>query len=184
MDREQIRLAILRDIDDGSRDTKLYSRLGISHDLWFEQVGYLVREGYMTSPVFGDDTVYSFVSTELTEKGERLLADNRLALPGKESTGLTQSEMEKLIYAMLKRFSEGVTTQSPRDFGVSSDDFIRATGAIQDLHYVTRVTLTKEPIMFLNNSILTTQGKQFLDDHNKFRQVWNGIVSLARFIRG
>lgn len=76
MDKSKLRYAILKQIDDGNADTKMYEVFEVSHEEWFKQIGFLDREGYITQPMYGDNSVYSFAFTELTEKGEKYLHDN------------------------------------------------------------------------------------------------------------
>nr|WP_242647370.1 hypothetical protein [Latilactobacillus sakei]QWP89814.1 hypothetical protein GLDMNBAO_00026 [Latilactobacillus sakei]UMW90436.1 hypothetical protein GLDMNBAO_00026 [Latilactobacillus sakei] len=37
------------------------------------QINFLYREGYITKPTYGDNTIYSMAFVKITEKGEKLL---------------------------------------------------------------------------------------------------------------
>ena len=78
--KQKIRYMILKEIKEEnfkflSEDRFLELNLGITWDAFVDQVRFLDREGYITKPLYGDDTLYSLTS-EITEKGENYLTEN------------------------------------------------------------------------------------------------------------
>ena len=82
MNEEKIRFVILRETDKGTLfknvngDNFNELELGFSWEEFVDQVGFLVREGYLSRPLYADNTIYFYNST-LTEKGEKYLQENQ-----------------------------------------------------------------------------------------------------------
>lgn len=75
MDKKKLRYAILKEID---KDNKILSneKFGVSYEDFFNQVSFLVREGYMTKPIYASNKIFSFTICVITEKGEDYLESN------------------------------------------------------------------------------------------------------------
>lgn len=75
--KEKLRYAILTEVDKKTNkrgpDSEIF---GVSEDLFFDQVTFLYREGYMNKPMYADDKVYMWPLNGITEKGEKYLKDN------------------------------------------------------------------------------------------------------------
>ena len=81
MDKQKVRYVILKETESGllenvSEDNFIELDLGFTWDEFVNQVGFLVREGYLTKPFYADDTIYDYNSS-LTEKGEHYLENNK-----------------------------------------------------------------------------------------------------------
>lgn len=78
--KQKIRYMILKEINDENfkfldEEKFLELDLGVTWDAFVDQVRFLDREGYITKPLYGDDSIYSLTS-EITEKGENYLNEN------------------------------------------------------------------------------------------------------------
>lgn len=76
MNRKKLRFAILKQIDEGNLSTTMYEEMNVDHEIWVDEVRWLSREGFITKSVYADDTVYIFLNTRLTDKGEQYLHEN------------------------------------------------------------------------------------------------------------
>lgn len=82
MNRDKIRFVILKETDKGelfksvSEENFDSLEIGFKWTEFVEQVNFLVREGYLTKPLYANNTIYYYNST-LTEKGEQYLERNK-----------------------------------------------------------------------------------------------------------
>lgn len=83
MNKEKIRYVILKETEQGELFKNVsqanFEQLGLGFGWkeFEEQVYFLVREGYLTKPLYADNTIYIYSST-LTQKGEEYLKENKL----------------------------------------------------------------------------------------------------------
>lgn len=75
MNKRKLRYAILKSMELKS-NTITADSLGISEEVFFENIVFLYREGYITKPIFASDVVYTMRLSKLTEKGESYIEDN------------------------------------------------------------------------------------------------------------
>jgi YjcQ protein len=82
MNKQKVRFVILRETEkdnlfnDVNEENFNKLDLGFEWREFEEQVKFLVRENYITRPLFADDTIYIYNSI-LTEKGENYLESNQ-----------------------------------------------------------------------------------------------------------
>ncbi|WP_315307391.1 YjcQ family protein [Enterococcus devriesei] len=75
MDKKKLRYAILKELDSGNKNIN-EATFGISQEEFKEQVDFLVREGYISKPMYADNIVYSMSFVNVKEKGEDYLSTN------------------------------------------------------------------------------------------------------------
>lgn len=76
MDKNKLRYAILKEIDQGNK-ALTEKDFGVSEDEFDEAVRFLDREGYLKGFLYGDDRPLLHNGTAyLTERGEKYLSEN------------------------------------------------------------------------------------------------------------
>lgn len=82
MNTEKIRFVILKETEEGDLFDNVKEENFEKLDLGFgwvefvEQVNYLVREKYLTRPLYAEDTIF-YYNSMLTERGEIYLENNK-----------------------------------------------------------------------------------------------------------
>lgn len=76
INKKNLRYAILKDIDNEKLTLDSFKNYGVSKSYWTNQMNFLVREKYISKPVYGNDQIVFVKDVNLTEKGEDFLEDN------------------------------------------------------------------------------------------------------------
>lgn len=75
MNKKKLRYAILKELEKGNENIS-EETFCVEGNEFYEQVRFLDREKYITTPMYGDDIVHVMSFVLLTEKGENYLEEN------------------------------------------------------------------------------------------------------------